>query len=297
MLGVQAPPCAPRSIQHTPRDGEMQQLMRGRPRGCPSRLRQGSGNGPEAAACRASRPREAWAAGTTHPGPSLGHSSGTSVSLGLLDPPLPAGRPRRGTEGLHDGLPCWWGSNPTRAPVQSAGEGPGCPGRLGRGPGDLPRPHSVVTPQPELPDIIICSSPNRSRPSPCHLCTPVLWVPPLVCEAPTSRGGTASEDQASRASGICGNCADVTNPVIGWAHGVSSAGLCSVPLLPAGGVQACPPGPRRQVGRCVALLHAIMTFRVMYTFSLSHGLPPPFFMRTGTRLMTEPQKKRNTMPL
>lgn len=47
----------------------------------------------------------------------------------------------------------------------------------------------------------------------------------------------------------------------------------------------------------IALLHAIMTFRVMYTFSLPRNLSPSFFMRTGMRLMTEPQEKRSTTPL
>lgn len=66
---------------------------------------------------------------------------------------------------------------------------------------------------------------------------------------------------------------------------------------PGRAVRRPTPAPQQQVGRCVALLHAIMTFWVMYTFSLSHSLSPSFFMRTGTRLMTEPQKKRNAMPL
>lgn len=47
----------------------------------------------------------------------------------------------------------------------------------------------------------------------------------------------------------------------------------------------------------IALIHAIMTLWVMYTFSLPRNLSPSFFMRTGMRLMTEPQKKRSTTPL
>lgn len=47
----------------------------------------------------------------------------------------------------------------------------------------------------------------------------------------------------------------------------------------------------------IALLHAIMTFWVMYTFSLPRNLSPSFFMRTGMRLMAEPQKERSATPL
>lgn len=146
------------------------QLVRGHPRGCPSRLWQGSGDGPEVAACGAR---------AAHPGPSLG------TVLACLTLPCLLATLSGGHRGSMIGRSAGGESSPSQTLMQSAGEGPGHPGRPGRGPRDIPPPHGCLV------------SPIRSCPSACHLCAPVLRAPPLVCEAPTSRGGTASEGPAS----------------------------------------------------------------------------------------------------
>lgn len=152
------------------------------------------------------------------------------------------------------------------------------------------------THSPEPPGVITYSFPRKPCPSSCRLCT-LFWgtCPHLL--STRDKGGSASADKARGAFRICVNGANMTNATREWARGANNADLLSVSPLPGWWCTGPPPRPPWQVGRCVALLHAIMTFWVMYTFSLSHSLSPSFFMRTGTRLMTEPQKKRNAMPL
>lgn len=112
VLGVQAPPCSPRSVQ--PHPG-----MAGKPAArawAPTRLPFPSVAGQRGrAGCGSLRGQQTPGGLSSRgrpPGPSLGHSSCTCISLGLLDPPLPAGRPQRGTRGLHDGPPHSWGKQP-----------------------------------------------------------------------------------------------------------------------------------------------------------------------------------------
>ena len=182
---------------------------------------------------------------------------------------------------------------PPRAFIQSGEQVPGCPGQLESRSEDFSLPCSVVTPPagPELPGIIIYSFPNKSCPSFCLLCTPVLWAPTLGYWE-----GSASEDQVCGAFRICINDANRTKAITEWACGANDADLLSVSLPPVWRCADPAPAPGGKWGGVWPLLHAIMTFWVMYTFSLSHSLSPSFFMRTGMRLMTKPQKKRSTMP-
>ena len=147
------------------------------------------------------------------------------------------------------------------------------------------------SPGPELPGVIIYSFSNKSCPSLCRLCTPVLWAPSFIREAP--RYGEVSASDGQRALRTCpaDKCNHRTDPL--------ALQACSLPPRSpqASGAQSRPPPPPPAlVGGVWPLLHAIMTFWVIYTFSPSHGLSPSFFMRTGTRLMTEPLKKRHAMP-
>lgn len=64
--------------------------------------------------------------------------------------------------------------------------------------------------------------------------------------------------------------------------------VCEPRWFPPAPASASGARPPRQVGRCVAPLHAIMTFGVMCTFPPSPSLSPSFLMRTGARLMTAP---------
>ena len=74
--------------------------------------------------------------------------------------------------------------------------------------------------------------------------------------------------------------------------------LIYTPKSPSSRAVVCrpAPGPRRQLGRCVALLHAIMTFWVMYTFSLSHSLSF-IFHENWHEINDGAQKRRSTEPL
>lgn len=176
---MQAPPCSPRSVRHAPRDGG----------------ETGSSCvGAHAAALpvcgRAAGTGRRWQpAGPADPGrperpgpPTPALLWGTVLALpfprACLTLPCLLATFSGGHGGSMMGRPAGGESSPSQALMQS-------PGRPGRGPGDIPPPHGCLV------------SPIRSCPSACHLCAPVLWVPPLVCEAPTSRGGTASEGPAS----------------------------------------------------------------------------------------------------
>ena len=159
---------------------------------------------------------------------------------------------------------------PPRAFIQSGEQVPGCPGQLESRSEDFSLPCSVVTPPagPELPGIIIYSFPNKSCPSFCLLCTPVLWAPTLGYWE-----GSASEDQVCGAFRICINDANRTKAITEWACGANDADLLSVSLPPGLAVRRPGPRPRRQVGRCVATITCYYDFLGnVYIFTITQPL-------------------------
>ena len=124
------------------------------------------------------------------------------------------------------------------------------------------------SPGPELPGVIIYSFSNKSCPSLCRLCTPVLWAPSFIREAP--RYGEVSASDGQRALRTCpaDKCNHRTDP--------RALQACSLPPRSpqASGAQSRPPPPPPAlVGRRVATITCYYDFLGnIYIFTITRPL-------------------------